>query len=264
MAVLLLGQFGCTGCSYTLALWARALGLQLREQLFGGGFFSLHSLSFPSPLPTVGQNAQCSCQSKQGCALLPFLGHLCCPHLPCCPWSLHPAPQSWSHRIVCIGRGLKDPVIPNSCPERGHLPLRPGCSGPIQAGFGHFQGRESHAEGTQKAGFAQDCSVAEVCTDALSAQKLIPAPAHAVPRPAPLGSLPGRGWPWSRGGKDGLGRPPASRQCIASLSHATSAACMAYLPCLCGRAEVKFPPSHTNNSRNYSRVLLLNTRCPAL
>lgn len=75
MAVLVLGQVGSTGSSYTLALWARVLGLQLREQLLAEVFFSLHSLSFPSPLPTAGQNAQCSCQSKPELCLLPFLGH---------------------------------------------------------------------------------------------------------------------------------------------------------------------------------------------
>lgn len=115
-----------------------------------------------------------------------------------------------------------------------------------------MQGRESHTEGTQKARCARMPKSSSLLLHAHS-----PVLCHS---PHSQGGDGRR----SRGGKNGLGRPPASRQCIASLSHATSAACMAYLPCLCGRAEVKFPPSHTHNARNYSRVLLLNTRCPAL
>lgn len=80
--------------------------------------------------------------------------------------------------MVRIGRCLKD-LVPNSCHEQGHLPLRPGCSGPHLSWLWTFQGRESHAEGTQKAEFAQGCSIAEVCTDAILAQKLIPAPAQS-------------------------------------------------------------------------------------
>lgn len=192
----------------------------------------------------VKANQSCACCHSWGTVLPSLL--------------LLPRPKSWSHRMVRIGRCLKD-LVPNSCHEQGRLPLRPGCSGLHLSWLWTFQGRESHAEDTQKAEFAQGC-IAEVCTDAILAQKLIPAPAQS-PVLCLSPRSQGEDGRRSRGGKDGLGRPPASRQCIASLSHATRAPCMAYLPCLCGRAEVKFPPSNTNSSRNYSRV---NVPCPAL
>lgn len=98
------------------------------------------------------------------------------------------------------------------------------------------------AELTEKAGVLQDFSRGEVCADAILAQKLISVSAGQIPCPLSLTATPpGWGQPLEPSGKDGLGRPPASQQCIASLSHGHSAACMAHLPYLCGRAEVKFP-----------------------
>lgn len=54
--------------------------------------------------------------------------------------------------------------------------------------------QKSHREVTEKAGFAQDFSIGEVCTDAILAQKLVSSASRQVPRPLPLTASPEWGW----------------------------------------------------------------------
>lgn len=89
MAVLVLGQVGCTGSSDTLALWARALRLQLREQLLGEVFPALSVLPIASPHYWPKCTVQLSKQNRAVPAAIP--GAPCCPHFSCCQVQNHGA-----------------------------------------------------------------------------------------------------------------------------------------------------------------------------
>ena len=52
---------------------------------------------------------------------------------------------SQNHRMVWVGRDLKDHLIPAPCHEQGHLPLHQVAQSPIQPGLGHCQGGGRHS-----------------------------------------------------------------------------------------------------------------------
>ena len=51
----------------------------------------------------------------------------------------------YNHRMVWVGRDLKDHLVPTPLPGQGHPPLDQGAQSHIQPGLGHFQGGGIHS-----------------------------------------------------------------------------------------------------------------------
>jgi len=50
-----------------------------------------------------------------------------------------------NHRMVWVGRDLKDHLVPSPCHGQGHLPLAHAAQSSIQPGLEHCQGGGSHS-----------------------------------------------------------------------------------------------------------------------
>jgi len=49
-----------------------------------------------------------------------------------------------NHKMVWVGRDLRDHVVPTHCYGQGHLPLDQVAQSPIQPGLEHLQGGDVH------------------------------------------------------------------------------------------------------------------------
>ena len=58
------------------------------------------------------------------------------------------------HRMVWLGKDLKDHLVPTPCHEQGHLPLDQGAQSSIQPGLEPCQGGGSHSLSGQRAGIS--------------------------------------------------------------------------------------------------------------